>query len=761
MPSSKRKTPSRDRNLESVKRARVSDLAVSGLETTDKPGTIDPVQQAMLDSLLPSKEKLLASIDIIDEEIDHAESKIAEERKTLKILQEILKEDLKLNPNISLDSLKAESDDFGKENKVLQLSKKEMLQAKQRVADYRKEEKAKIDSLFKSIKEKNRALAEASHKEVPVPACMESRGQSFGFEKKKGKRRVLLPLYQRPQDAPSWKLNEKLYLENRKRFLIAMRRRQEALEEREEKLAQEYMVKRENWQKEIKTFEEGREESIREAVGPETFYKPTPGGSSGDSGELKNAINLTSPKPNAQLSLHGSVPGSSSVGLQTPPVPSSSVRTPASRGVSRSDMIRSEYEQQQLLEQMLAEEARQNKYKLTLAEIPDMIIDERERNFETFLKNGNSRYQTDAAVGSMKCFGCALRAPCPKDCNCPVQQEINQQQSNPWADIEKAIFIDKFLQHPKQFGMISKFLINKSTKDCVAFYYKSKTKIPYKELLREQQHRRKAHSSSRMEQANSWTLIMKALQSIGIDVNLADFDQEGYLRVRDRMIRRDEKILMRKRRRQEKKRRKKKELLRAKKKEKAAMKQKERLRKKKEEEEGMKASLADGDVKDTNEEQKEENSTGVQQREGTGLSVTTKKMVETVEQNSKQKKKKKKTKKKKVVASVVGMDIFRHTTTSDFFIDEISGFMYDIDRFEGNLNPSESESGDDSTASTSESSSDEEESSDGADYYAGAYSCDFKSAMQRSKSKTRTLAQIGIDANDMTPIDYCRYPSAN
>jgi hypothetical protein len=57
--------------------------------------------------------------------------------------------------------------------------------------------------------------------------------------------------------------------------------------------------------------------------------------------------------------------------------------------------------------------------------------------------------------------------------------------------MEKCIFLDRFLQFPKDFRRISSFLRNKSTKDCVGFYYDSKQTVPYKGALKEHMMRRK------------------------------------------------------------------------------------------------------------------------------------------------------------------------------------------------------------------------------------------------------------------------------
>ena len=56
----------------------------------------------------------------------------------------------------------------------------------------------------------------------------------------------------------------------------------------------------------------------------------------------------------------------------------------------------------------------------------------------------------------------------------PMTFEEERSHINPWSDIEKCIFLDRFLQHPKDFKKIASFLKNKSTRDCVAFYYDSK-----------------------------------------------------------------------------------------------------------------------------------------------------------------------------------------------------------------------------------------------------------------------------------------------
>lgn len=104
-------------------------------------------------------------------------------------------------------------------------------------------------------------------------------------------------------------------------------------------------------------------------------------------------------------------------------------------------------------------------------------------------------------------LGTLLEA-CPRGCNCARQVDLDGRKERVWSDIEKCIFIDKFIQYPKNFPKISSFLANRDTKDCIKFYYDSKAKIQYKSLLRELDNRRR-------NQRSSWTFSVGAAESAG------------------------------------------------------------------------------------------------------------------------------------------------------------------------------------------------------------------------------------------------------
>ena len=94
----------------------------------------------------------------------------------------------------------------------------------------------------------------------------------------------------------------------------------------------------------------------------------------------------------------------------------------------------------------------------------------------------------------------------------PLQEEKDRQHINPWTDIEKCIFLDRFLQHPKDFRKIASFLKNKSVHDCISFYYDSKQCVPYKAALKEHLNRKKRRDSC------SWEATMQAALSMGSKV---------------------------------------------------------------------------------------------------------------------------------------------------------------------------------------------------------------------------------------------------
>eukprot|EP00981_Chlorochromonas_danica_P014589 scaffold8370_cov149-Ochromonas_danica.AAC.2 len=89
------------------------------------------------------------------------------------------------------------------------------------------------------------------------------------------------------------------------------------------------------------------------------------------------------------------------------------------------------------------------------------------------------------------CISLLPTQQCPINCNCALQVEKLGNFNRIWSDVEKCIFVDKFLQFPKNFHRIASFLPNRTTKDCVKFYYDAKYTVEFKQLLKEHDNRRK------------------------------------------------------------------------------------------------------------------------------------------------------------------------------------------------------------------------------------------------------------------------------
>ena len=100
-----------------------------------------------------------------------------------------------------------------------------------------------------------------------------------------------------------------------------------------------------------------------------------------------------------------------------------------------------------------------------------------------------------------------------------LSEERKARHVNPWTDMEKCVFFDRFLQHPKDFKKIASFLRNKSTADCVAFYYDAKKSMPFKAALREHLLRKKRRTDA------SWTATVQCALSVGANVSEGDSER--------------------------------------------------------------------------------------------------------------------------------------------------------------------------------------------------------------------------------------------
>lgn len=236
----------------------------------------------------------------------------------------------------------------------------------------------------------------------------------------------------------------------RAQMLRVLRRRKLKCAESERKLAKAYVARRRVWLKSLRPMEERRE----------------------------RADERPRPRSNSSSLLHSTV-GKRGKDSHASPF----------KQLDRADVIRSDYEQQKLLERMLETERQRNKLLNSIARIPPFEADPLERKFASFAENKNGLFD-------------------------PLEEDARESVACVWTDVERLIFLDKFLQYPKKFHYISAFLVNKSTRDCVAYYYASKKAIPYKELLLEQQHRRRGKEA--------WGTLQRVLRALNIEASASD-----------------------------------------------------------------------------------------------------------------------------------------------------------------------------------------------------------------------------------------------
>lgn len=139
--------------------------------------------------------------------------------------------------------------------------------------------------------------------------------------------------------------------------------------------------------------------------------------------------------------------------------------------------IKSEADLEEIMDN-LQEQALEDKKMRSYAVIPPILFDVKERKV-TYQNNNGFIEDMEAEYKS-------------------------RQYLNVWTPSEKEIFKEKYLQHPKNFGVISSYLDRKSVADCVQYYYLSKKTENYKQLLRKSRLRARS-SRNNPQKVNSST----------------------------------------------------------------------------------------------------------------------------------------------------------------------------------------------------------------------------------------------------------------
>ena len=154
--------------------------------------------------------------------------------------------------------------------------------------------------------------------------------------------------------------------------------------------------------------------------------------------------------------------------------------TPGSRSSSRlrpnmAGVVRSDYEEMQVLQELQAQERLK-----TLVKLPPMVLDPEAKRLAIF----RSR-------------------------NALVEDPYGEMEAaklvRPWTDAEKKIFHEKFSSYGKNFKRIATFIDGRTTADCVVYYYqRQKTEDGFRGRRKAQAKKKKAYADARRMTGGAW-----------------------------------------------------------------------------------------------------------------------------------------------------------------------------------------------------------------------------------------------------------------
>uniref|UniRef100_A0A8C8SF53 Nuclear receptor corepressor 2 n=1 Tax=Pelusios castaneus TaxID=367368 RepID=A0A8C8SF53_9SAUR len=236
------------------------------------------------------------------------------------------------------------------------------------------------------------------------------------------------PLYNQPSDTRQYHENIKINQAMRKKLILYFKRRNHARKLWEQKFCQRYDQLMEAWEKKVERIENNPRRRAKESKVREYYEKQFP--------EIRKQREV-------QERMQSRV---------------------GQRGSSLSmSAARSEHEVSEIIDG-LSEQENLEKQMRQLAVIPPMLYDADQQRIKFINMNG---LMDD-----------------------PMKVYKDRQVMNMWSEQEKETFREKFMQHPKNFGMIASFLDRKTVADCVLYYYLTKKNENYKNLVRRNYRRR-------------------------------------------------------------------------------------------------------------------------------------------------------------------------------------------------------------------------------------------------------------------------------
>ncbi|KAJ8266327.1 hypothetical protein GJAV_G00129140 [Gymnothorax javanicus] len=354
-----------------------------------------------------------------------------------------LKKDTQFNVKAEANSPGAQHASEEQDTSPSKLSKEELIQSMDRVD----REIAKVEQQIFKLKKKQQQLEEEAAKplepERPVtPPPVEHKHRSvvqiiYDENRKKAEEahkileglgpKVELPLYNQPSDTKVYHENIKTNQVMRKKLILFFKRRNHARKQREQKICQRYDQLMEAWEKKVERMENNPRRKAKESRTREYYERQFP--------EIR--------KQREQQERFQRV-GQRGTGLS-------------------ATIARSEHEISEIIDG-LSEQENNEKQMRQLSVIPPMMYDSEQRRVKFINMNG---LMDD-----------------------PMKVYKARQFMNVWTEHEKEIFKEKFVQHPKNFGLIASYLERKCVSDCVLYYYLTKKNQNYKAVVRRYGRRR-------------------------------------------------------------------------------------------------------------------------------------------------------------------------------------------------------------------------------------------------------------------------------
>ncbi|XP_050409847.2 nuclear receptor corepressor 1 isoform X2 [Patella vulgata] len=234
--------------------------------------------------------------------------------------------------------------------------------------------------------------------------------------------KIDLPLYHQPSDTAIYQENKQKFQVFKKRLILHLKKRHQARRIREKYLTERYDQLMQTWLKKMERLENNKNRKTKEAKSREFYEKLFP--------EIKKAREDRE-RFQSRVGTRGSIAG----------------------------YARSDAELEQIVDGLNEQEEEEKKMR-SFSVIPPMMLDAQQRKMKFINNNG---LMED-----------------------PMAEYKESQALIKWTEQEKQIFKEKYLQHPKNFVHISTFLQKKSVPEVIQFYYQSKKKENYKQLLRKQ-----------------------------------------------------------------------------------------------------------------------------------------------------------------------------------------------------------------------------------------------------------------------------------